>query len=382
MKKTTFPAVLILLFICNSFAQTGGLIVAAGARLPEDSVVRGELISSLRSWLTAKNGPDSINGYVAEADRPAMAVLMGQLRALKGDCYLGGLTPLDSDHWQIQLNYLAMQKDTPVLQACCTVLARREGGRVFISSPLAQNASHWRSRTIGCCTFHYPGEINVRQAAVFERTVVSYDRRLKIGEPAINFYCCTNLMEAAKLIGIDYMSSYAGFGYSDLSENYGKKLVIVCGNAWKDGFCTISMHDMWHGELHRAVSTKVINRPVDEGMAYLYGGSWITYSWKDILKLIQDYRTAHPGADWLSLYKDGTNLIPPPKIIKISYAINALIGQRLERDKGFAASLPLLCCGPKAAGDTNYFVALEKTTGVNEAGFNAYIDGLLKESLY
>src|SRR5258708_3620385 len=208
MKKISFHAVLILLFICNSFAQTGGLIVAPGARLPEDSVVRGELMSSLRGWLTARNGPDSINGYVAEADRPAMAVLMGQLRALKGGCYLGGLTALDSDHWQIQLNYMAMRKGTPVVQACCTVMARREGGRVFISSPLAQNASHWRSRTIGCCTFHYPGEINVRQAAVFERTVVSYDRRLKIGEPAIDFYCCTNLMEAAKLIGIDYMSSY------------------------------------------------------------------------------------------------------------------------------------------------------------------------------
>src|SRR5258708_2393961 len=154
MKKITFPAVLILLFICNSFAQTGGLIVAPGARLPEDSVVRGELMSSLRGWLTAKNGPDSINGYVAEADRPAMAVLMGQLRALKGDCYLGGLTPLDSDHWQIQLNYLAMQKDTPVLQACCTGLARRGGGQGVFLSPLGLKASPLERRAEGGCDLY------------------------------------------------------------------------------------------------------------------------------------------------------------------------------------------------------------------------------------
>jgi len=32
-------------------------------------------------------------------------------------------------------------------------------------------------------------------------------------------------------------------------------------------------------------------------------------------EVIKDYRVAHPGADWLALYKDGTNLIPPPKII-------------------------------------------------------------------
>jgi hypothetical protein len=58
-------------------------------------------------------------------------------------------------------------------------------------------------------------------------------------------------------------------------------------------------------------------------------------------------------------------------MIRISYAINVLIVQRLEREKGFAASLPLLCCGPKEAGDANYFAALEKTTGVGAAGFSA-----------
>jgi hypothetical protein len=382
MKKTTLSAVLFSLvfigFSVGGFAQTGGLRVAPGVRLLSGDSV---LMASVRGWLGAMSGPDSLNRYVAEGDRPGTAVLMGQLRALKGDCWLGGLTPLDSSHWQIRLNYISLQHDTPSLQACCTVLARREGSNYFISSPLAENTLSWKQKTIGCCTFHYPGTINFRQAAEFERLVASYDQRLKIAKPVIHFYCCTNLMEASKLIGIDYMASFGGFGYSDLSADYGLHQVIVCGNEWKDGFCTISMHDMWHGELHRTVSTKVINRPVDEGMAYLYGGSWIVYSWKDILTMLGDYRIAHPGADWLALYKEGTNLIPPPKIIKISYAINALIVQRLEKDRGFAASLPLLCCGPKVSGDANYFAALQDVTGVDEKGFNVYIEGLLKDAL-
>jgi hypothetical protein len=374
MKKITLPAILIFsVFSC--LAQQGGMVVAPGLRLPVDSVV---LVEGLRGWLEAKNGPDSLDGFVAEGDRPAMAVLARQMRALKGDCYLGGVTALDSSHWQVQLNYMSVMRDTPSLLACCTVLARREGTKIFVSSPLAGNTANWKRKIIGCCTFHYPGEINLREAAEFERTVASYDKRLKIEEPVIDFYCCGSLMQVAKLVGIDYMASYGGYAYSDLSDNYGKKMVIVCGNEWKNGFCTISMHDMWHGELHRAVSTKTINRPVDEGMAYLYGGSWITYSWKDILGFIEEYKTAHPGADWLSLYKENANLIPPPKVIKISYAINALIVERLEKEKGFAASLPLLCCGPKEAGDANYFAALEKTTGVDETRFNAYIEGLLK----
>jgi len=384
MKKITLPAVVsFFVFVAGfglgAFGQTGGLRVASGVRLPAGDSV---LVEGLRGWLEAVSGPDSLNRYVAEEDRPAMAVLTGQLRRLKGECWLGGVTPLDSAHWQIQLNYMSIQKDTPSLQACCTVLARRVGDRCFVSSPLAEHTANWKQKTIGCCTFHYPSSINFRKAAEFERLVESYDQRLKIAKPVIDFYCCGNFMEASKLVGIDYMASFGGFGYAEVSNDYGLHQVIVCGNEWKDGFSTISMHDMWHGELHRAVSTKVINRPVDEGMAYLYGGSWITYDWKDILKLMKDYRTSHADANWLALYKDGTNVIPPPKIIKISYIINALIVQRLEKEQGFAASLPLLCCGPKEAGDANYFAALRTVTGVDEAHFNAYIDGLVRDALY
>lgn len=377
MKNFILFAGLLAFGVCG-VAQTGSLRVGPEVRLlAGDSV----LVDGLRGWLGAMKGPDSLNRYVAEEDRPAMAVLMGQLRRLKGDSWLGGVMPLDSGHWQIQLNYMSVLRDTPFTQACCTVLARREGDRYFFSSPLAEHTVSWKQKTIGCCTFHYPGTINLRRAAEFERSVASYDQRLKIGKPVIDFYCCANFMEAAKLVGIDYMAIFSGYGYADLSNDYGLHQVIVCGNEWKDGFCTISMHDMWHGELHRAVSTKVINRPVDEGMAYLYGGSWITYGWKDILRLMGDYRESHPGADWLALYKDGTNVVPPPKIIKISYIINALIVQRLEREHGFAASLPVLCCGPKQEGDANYFAALRTVTGVDEAHFSAYIEGLLKDAL-
>jgi hypothetical protein len=55
-----------------------------------------------------------------------------------------------------------------------------------------------------------------------------------------------------------------------------------------------------------------------------------------------------------------------------------LIVQRQEREKGFAAVMPLLCCGPKEAGDANYFAALRRVAGVEEAGFNDYIRQLLE----
>jgi len=390
MKKITLPTVfvsffpvflLVVVFGVDAFAQTGGLRIAPGVSLPGDSAARELLIDGLRGWLGAMSGPDSLNAYVAEADRPVMAVLMEELRELKADAWLGRVVQLDPMHFAAQLNYMSLHRDTPVLEACCTVLARREGDKVYLSSPLEQRTADWKSRRIGCCTFHYRTSLNFTKAAEFERTLVSYDKRVRVGTAAVDYYCCTDFLDASQLLGVEYKSLYGGMAYSDMGKNYGKGMVVVCGAEWKDGFCRMDLHDLFHNELHRVVSRKVINRPVDEGMAYLYGGSWRTYDWKDILRMMGDYRAAHPGADWLVLYKEGTNLVPPPKIIKISYIINALIVQRLEKDRGFAATLPLLCCGPKASGDANYFAALRDVTGVDEKGFNGYIEGLLKDAL-
>ena len=154
MKKIAFSAALLFFVLCG-VAQTGGLRVAAGIRLPEDPVVRVELMGGLNGWLAAVAGPDSLNRYVAEGDRPATAVLMGQLRALKGDCWLGGVTALDSGHWQIRLNYMSVAKDTPSLLACCTVLARREGDKWIVSSVLGRATTDWKTRAIGNCVFHH-----------------------------------------------------------------------------------------------------------------------------------------------------------------------------------------------------------------------------------
>ncbi|HMI62902.1 MAG TPA: hypothetical protein VK518_18420, partial [Puia sp.] len=79
-----------------------------------------------------------------------------------------------------------------------------------------------------------------------------------------------------------------------------------------------------------------------------------------------------------TLYKDGTNFVAPPKILKISYAINALIIRQLEKEKGFPAVLELLNCGRKENGDANYFAAVRRLTGIDEAGYNEYVWKLVK----
>ncbi len=392
MKYILFAAV--VLSTSAALAQSSAvqtLIIPRGIRLPKDSMTRAGLIGSLENWLDQRKKPDSMNAYVSRAELPATTVFMDELRSidwyLRQDsaasckCYLGNVVSLDSAQCLVQLNYMDMRKDTPMLRACCTVLARRgDNNRWIVSSPLEQNTVGWKEKTIGNCVFHYKTTINVRKAEEFVRGIASYDKRLKAVGTTIDFYCCNNWVEATKLLGEDFRADYNGSALAEFSSDYGNRTVVVSGEPFVDGFNTWDTHDWWHGRLHRIVPTATINRPVDEGMAYLYGGSWRIYGWKDVLNMIETYAAANPGADWLELYKKGTNLQTQPWPLKISYTINALVVQRLERDKGFYASLPLLSCGPKQEGDANYFAAFKKVTGVDEAGFNSYVSGLLKDA--
>jgi hypothetical protein len=369
-------------------AQT--LFMAPGLRLPEDEVTRSGLIGSLRGWLDQKNGPDSLNAYVSRDELPAATVLMDELRSIDRNtrvrdsgsckCYLTNVVGLDSARWFVQLSYVGHRDNETLVEACCTVLARRMGDKWIISSPLEQNTAGWKKKAIGNCVFHYKQELNGRRAEAFVRRIASYDKRLGAAAGTIDFYCCDNLPEAACLMGEDFRADYNGLAFDELSADFGTRTVVVSGEQRVDGFNSWDTHDWWHGRLHRVVPVATIYRPIDEGMAYLYGGSWRIYSWKDVLSHFKEYAATHPDADWLALYKSGTDYVAAPHNLKISYVINALIVQRLEEEKGFAAVMPLLCCGPKEAGDANYFAAVRKVTGVEEAGFNLYVSELVKDA--
>lgn len=389
--KNILVAAYLTLSAGMAIAQGTALVVPRGIRLPKDSATCAGLIGSLEGWLDQRNHPDSMNAYVSRDELPATTVFMDELRsldwfihrdsAISCKCYLGDVVSLDSMHCLVQLNYMEVRKDTPMLRACCTVLARRgEGNRWIVSSPLEQNTAGWKRQTIGNCVFHYKTVLNEKKAGEFVRRIASYDQRLNAGATALDFYCCDNVLEACHVVGQEYRWDYNGSSLIEFSSDYGNRTVVVSGEPNIDGFNSWDTHDWWHGRLHRVVSRAVIYRPVDEGMAYLYGGSWRVYTWTDILRQFREYAAAHPNADWLALYKSGTDYVAGPHNLKISYAINSLIVQRLEKEKGFAAALPLVTCGPQQKGDTNYFVALKQAVGVDERGFNAYVNELIGDS--
>ena len=64
----------------------------------------------------------------------------------------------------------------------------------------------------------------------------------------------------------------------------------------------------------------------------------------------------------------------------VPYVLNALIVQKIEKEKGFPAVLELLGCGKREKGDENYFKALEKITGITKANFNTSMSEFIKKS--
>ena len=385
MKWLTLNALFAFLFF-GAAAQPGTVLVMPGVNLGLDSGTRIQLVHSLEGWLL--HSRDIADAYTDGEDRVATRLLLEEVwdmeknGALKDtgfyQCYLTNAIRKDSGQLLVQFAYMGIGDHTPLLRASFDVIARRSGDWWTFCSPLARHTVGWKSRQIGNCLFHYKTVLNVEKARDYAKRIAFYDQKLKAPPSTLDFYCCDDLVEAGQLIGLAYKSDYGGQAHDEFGASDAVRTVIVSGNIDTANFNQWDPHDTWHSRLHRVLSTRTINRPVDEGSAYLFGGSWQIYTWADILGMMTTYAGEHPDADWLGLYKDAANLAPPPKIVKISYAINALIIQQLDKEGRWPAVIALLSCGPKEPGDANYFAALKTITGVDTTGFNAYVWGLVR----
>jgi hypothetical protein len=266
-------------------------------------------------------------------------------------------------------------ENAPVLRATFNLVAKREGDKFYFSSPLKQNTIGWKIKKMGNVTYHYKDTLPKTDAKKYLEMVNFYDKKLKVPEQPIAFYYCDDLPEVLQLAGIGYKADYNGSKADNLSSHENNECLMVAGGrVYQYSF---DIHDLWHERLRYVIGTDKTNRPVDEGCAYLYGGSW-GYSWPEVLTKFKKYVADNPNADWLNLYIQGTNFEGGEKIMKVPYILNALIVQKIEKEKGFAPVMELLTCGKRQQGDENYFKALEKVTGISKADFNTEMWKLIK----
>lgn len=146
-----------------------------------------------------------------------------------------------------------------------------------------------------------------------------------------------------------------------------KKLLVLGSNS--ANFNEFDPHDLWHDRLSLVISRRKVNRPIDEGCAYLYGGSW-GISWQDIFKQFKEEIGSNKNTNWAEIKEKPVNFKTKGFDNSADYIVNALIVQKIEKEKGFDGVWEFLNCGPYEKGNENYYKSLEKLTGFTKANYN------------
>ena len=372
--------VLLFLYVNVCLGQVDTIQYGPTMRFPMNFVSKSFLIRDLNDFLNLYTK----GGSVAQPDLMTMP-LTDELKDIKRSetlqnpnffkAYLENIILLGDTSYFLQISFLGVKDGEPILRASFNLVAKQHIDHFIFSSPLQKNIQNWKREHIENITYIFPDSIDETKASAFARLDSFYNTKINVPGQQTVFIKADNFPDALHLIGVNYKSDYAGYAYNSLSDYSKNKRVVISGRMGK--FPNYDPHDTWHEKLRTVMSDSVINRPVDEGCAYLFGGSW-GFSWFQVLDSFKLYVHQHPDADWLTLYKNGDKFNMGMYQNGIANILNALLVQKIQQEKGFPAVMTLLSCGRREKGDANYFKALSEITGITENNFNKEIDKLLK----
>jgi hypothetical protein len=365
--------------------QTQLLSIPKNVRLPTDSDRRAQLINSLNGFLDQASGPNKDNMFVQAAFLPETSALLDEMKGMSDPgadkrsayrCYLTNVDWLDSSDYIVQISYLGINDSTPVLKASFKLIAYLQGDRYVFRSPLRRNTATWHRKSTGKFIFYYTYPINEGWLNNYRKLAEEFDKKLGAKEYVTELYCCNTAQEGLELLGVDYKLNYNGYSSLGLSSFEDDISLNILGTSNTDR-TIFDLHDLWHDRLHHVIPVSTINKPIDEGCAYLYGGSW-GLCWEEIFNQFKAYMG--DNKDWLTAFTENKNFASSQQYhLYVSYVINALLAQKMEREKGFPAVVEFLSCGRYEAGNDNYFRALDKIIGINRSNFNASVEKLVEE---
>src|SRR5438067_1904160 len=131
-----------ILISFSLFCSAQSVIIQSGIRLPADTVIGKQLISSLNGFLNQKEQPNKENKYVFETTD-----LLDEMKGIERNSkandffkpYLNNVVEVDANNFIVQLSYMGVMDNAPVLRASFKLRAKRQGTRFYFSSPLKQN---------------------------------------------------------------------------------------------------------------------------------------------------------------------------------------------------------------------------------------------------
>lgn len=377
--KTCFLTVFLFWFVGLN-AQSNLLRCNPQIILPADSVARESLINSLNKFLAAAQKPNNENHWVYEPEQLETYLLLNELkgislnRQLKDSFfykpYLTNVVFLKDSNYLLQVNYSGILRDTLVLRTGFKLLAHPLGDTFCFSSLFKSRTANWKLQKTWTIGFYYRDKINVKQVKRFGQLAKSFDRKLKC-EKSTDYYCCKDVFDLQEIMGLEYQldnnGSLSGFS-SAVNEH---KRIVILGNN-KANFNEFDPHDLWHDRMSLVLPRNKANRPVDEGCAYLYGGSW-GYTWKEIFRAFKEQIASNPNTNWMEVKETPVYFKSGKYSNSADHIVNALLVKKIEKDQGFSGVWEMLNVGPYEKGNARYYETLEKLTGITRESYNEKI---------
>lgn len=367
-----------LFALLSAKAQTNPVRINPDIVLPKDSIESKLLISTLNEFLTSAQKPNEENKLVLETEKVETFILLDEVNNIeksekfKDDYfykpYLTNVVALKENKYLLQVSYIGTNENTSYLRTSFEFIAHKINNTFQYSSPLLWNTKNWKIEKAGNHIFHYQTTINKEKVKEFNKLTASFDLKLKATNNITDYYCTDNIIELQKLIGVDYKSDYNGRIQSVFSSSLGDKKLIVLGNN-NSSFNEFDPHDLWHDRLSLVISRSQVNKPVDEGCAYLYGGSW-GLSWQEIFKAFKEQIASNSNTNWTEIKETPTSFKTGKYSNSADNIVNALLVKKIEKEKGFEGVWELLTCGKFEKGNEKYYTTLEKLTGITKANYN------------
>lgn len=381
-----------VLFVFSSVlivhAQSNPLIVNPGIVLLKDSSESKLLISTLNAFLASAQKGNEDNKFILEKQKVETFILLDEIAGIEKDRrfkdeffykpYLTNVSPIKDNKYLIQVSYIGTDNNVAYLRASFTLVAHRDSNSFLYSSPLIMNTKNWKTETFGNNIIHYENELNKTKLNEFKKLTTLFDKKLQVENKIVEFYCCDNVIELQRLVGVEYKSDYNGMKTNVWGAVSGNKKLIVLGNNNAD-FGNFDPHDLWHDRLSLVIQRSKVNKPVDEGCAYLYGGSW-GLTWQEIFNEFKAQIASDKNTNWVDIKETPVSFKTKGFNNPADYIVNALLVQKIEKEKGFAGVWELMNVGPFEKGNEKYYKTLEKLTGITKENYNAQIWQLINNA--
>lgn len=367
-------------------AQSNLLRINSNIILPKDSIESKILTISLNDFLLSTQKPNQENKFVSEYEKIETFIQLDEIKEIeksekyKDDFfykpYLTNIVLQKDNNYLIQVSYIGIAENIALLKASFEFIAHKQNGSFTFSSPLLRNSQNWKVAKVGNNIFHYQNTINKDKLREFEKLTSSFDIKLNVTNKIIDYYLCDNIIELQKLIGVDYKSDYNGESETVWSTSLGNRTLIVYGNS-NSTFNDFDPHDLFHDRLSLVIPRSKVNKPVDEGCAYLYGGSW-GYTWTEIFNQFRAQILSNKNINWIEIKETLVSFKTGNFSNRVDYIVNALLVKKIEKEKGFSGVWELLTVGPFEKGNDKYYQTLEKLIGISKANYNDKIWELIR----